>query len=133
MLRLFNRYFFVPTIVSLVVESGLLLFAVWFSSRVRGWIYFGRLGLDPPPFFDSNFGIRAAIFILVVILALYFNGLYDLGERLSRRQAWIRGARALLSLARMEDSIESVIPGLKKKNLLDVKYFVFLSFTYLFP
>ena len=43
------------------------------------------------------------------------------------------GVRALLSLVRMDDSIESVIPGFKKKILLYVKYFVFLSFTYLFP
>ncbi len=96
MLRLFNRYFFVPTIVSLVVECGLLLFAVWLSSRLRGWIFYGRLGLDPPPYFDSYFAVRAFTFVAVVILALYFNGLYDLGERQSRRQAWIKGARALL-------------------------------------
>ncbi len=99
MLRLFNRYFFVPTIVSLAVESGLLWLAVWVSSRLRGWIFYGRLGLDPPPYFDSYFEIRATIFVAVVLLALYFNGLYDLGERLSRRQAWIRGARALLIAA----------------------------------
>jgi sugar transferase (PEP-CTERM system associated) len=94
-LRLFNRYFFVPTIVSVVVEGGLLMLAVWLASRLRGWVYYGRLGLDPPPYFDTYFGLRTALFIVVVILALYFNGLYDLGERLSRRQAWIRGARAL--------------------------------------
>ena len=99
MLRLFNRYFFVPTIISLVVESGLLILAVWSSYKLRGWIFYGRLGLDSPPYFDSHLPLRAATFVLVVILALYFNGLYDFGERLSRRQAWIRGARALLVAA----------------------------------
>lgn len=94
-LRLFNRYFFVPTIISLAVESGLLFFAVWSSYQLRAWIYYGRLGLDSPPYHYSHFFLRAATFVLVVILALYFNGLYDFGERLSRRQAWIRAARAL--------------------------------------
>ena len=95
MFRLFNRYWAVPAAISLAVESGLLVLAVWLAYYLRFSVYYGRLDDITPAYFYSHFPLRAGIFALVVVLSLYFSGLYDFGERLSTRQLGIRLGRAL--------------------------------------
>jgi sugar transferase (PEP-CTERM system associated) len=89
MIRLFNRHWSVPALLSLVMEGFLLYFAIPFAT-------FLRLDLGPgvpPPLFVVV--IETVAFLTVVLLSFYFNGLYDFAERLSSRQLSIQLARAL--------------------------------------
>ena len=79
MIRLFNRYWALPAVVSLVVEGLLLLAAVPLAIQLR-------LGVGPgtlPP--GSTVLLDAWAFMIVGLLCLYGNSLYDFGERLSSR------------------------------------------------
>jgi sugar transferase (PEP-CTERM system associated) len=85
MIRLFSRYWAVPAVVSLLVESSLLFFAVWLAQYLR-------LGIGPgtmPPFFPTIY-VQGVLFAALGLLCLYVNGLYDFGERLFSRQLLIR-------------------------------------------
>ena len=37
--RIFNRYWFVPAVISVVVEAGLLILASGGAYHLRGWIF----------------------------------------------------------------------------------------------
>ncbi|HYH45948.1 MAG TPA: TIGR03013 family XrtA/PEP-CTERM system glycosyltransferase [Thermoanaerobaculia bacterium] len=88
MIRLFSRYWSLPALFSLLVETPLLILAVPFAMYLR-------LGLGPgaPPDRAVQF-IDGLIFAAIVLLALYVTGLYDFGDRLSARMTGIRLVRA---------------------------------------
>ncbi len=96
--RLFNRYWFLPAVVSLLVEAALLVSAVLIAKNLRDWALEGWSPWSAA--FLTTEWQRVAVFVLVVLLNLYFHGHYDFTQRVGRRQVWIRLARALtLSLA----------------------------------
>jgi sugar transferase (PEP-CTERM system associated) len=88
MIRLFSRYWAVPSVISLFVEGTLLLVSVFFAT-------FLRLGIGPgsPPSWHEQL-LEGVVFMVVGLLSLYINGLYDFGERLPGRQLFIRLLRA---------------------------------------
>lgn len=89
MIRIFSRYWAVPAVLSLLVEGIVLGMAVPLATHLR-------LGLGPgaPPRLSVILW-ESAVFMAVGLLALYANGLYDFGERLSTRQLTIRLLRTL--------------------------------------
>ncbi len=88
MFRLFSRHWSLPAAICLVVETGLLVFSVWVGYRVRFWSDFGEV------YFYEDFALRAVTFALVVLVSLYFNSMYDFGERLDTQRF---GSRLLRS------------------------------------
>ncbi len=109
MIRLFSRYWSVSAAISLAVEGTLLFLAIPFAT-------FLRLGIGPgapPP--RPVVLAEALIFMIVGLLSLYINGLYDFGERLTVRQLTVALLRAFflgaLSLAFVYFLIPSVVPG----------------------
>jgi sugar transferase (PEP-CTERM system associated) len=93
MIRIFSRYWAVPAVLSLLVEGLVLSAAVPFATHLR-------LGLGPgaPP--PSGLLLReSVVFMVVGLLALYANGLYDFGERLSNRQLYMGLLRAFFVAA----------------------------------
>ncbi len=104
MIRLFNRYWAVPALVSLVVEGLLLLAAVPLAIQVRLGIGPGT----PPP--ESTVLLDAWTFAIIGLLCLYANSLYDFGERLSSRELLIRLLRAFSILAVASWALYFVVP-----------------------
>jgi sugar transferase (PEP-CTERM system associated) len=95
MIRLFNRYWALPALVSLIVEGGFLGASVWLAMHLR-------LGIGPGTMPTWDIVLRdAVVFAIVGLLVLYANGLYDFGERLSPRELMIRLLRtfSIVSLA----------------------------------
>jgi sugar transferase (PEP-CTERM system associated) len=104
MIRLFNRYWALPAVVSLAVEGLLLLAAVPLAIQLR-------LGVGPgtlPP--GSTVLLDAWAFMIVGLLCLYGNSLYDFGERLSSRDLLIRLLRAFSVLAVASWALYFVVP-----------------------
>ena len=88
MVRLFSRYWSIPAAISLAVEGTLLYLAIPFAT-------FLRLGIGPgapPP--RPVIVLEALVFMIVGLLSLYINGLYDFGERLTVRQLTVCLLRA---------------------------------------
>jgi sugar transferase (PEP-CTERM system associated) len=93
MIRIFSRYWAVPAVLSLLVEGVVLSMAVPLATHLR-------LGIGPgePP--HQGLLLReSAVFMIVGLLALYANGLYDFGERLSNRQLYMGLLRAFFVAA----------------------------------
>ena len=107
MIRLFNRYWAVPALVSLVVEGLLLLAAVPLAIQVRLGIGPGT----PPP--ESTVMLDAWTFAIIGLLCLYGNSLYDFGERLSSRELLIRLLRTFSILAVASWALYFLIPSLE--------------------
>jgi sugar transferase (PEP-CTERM system associated) len=105
MIRLFNRHWSVPALLSLVVEGLLLYFAIPFATFVRLDIGPGV----PPPLYVV--WIETIAFLTVVLLSLYFNGLYDFAERLSSRRLSIQLARVFFLAGIALCALYFVIPG----------------------
>jgi sugar transferase (PEP-CTERM system associated) len=109
MIRLFSRYWSVPAVLSLGVEGLLLYLAVPFAT-------FLRLGIGPgsPPA-HSVVVREGVVFMVVGLLSLYVNGLYDFGERLSTRRIVICLLRAFtlgaLALCAVYFLVPSVVTG----------------------
>jgi sugar transferase (PEP-CTERM system associated) len=105
MIRLFNRYWALPALISLVVEGLLLGSAVALANHLR-------LGLGPghppPPFTILQ---ESLAFALLGLLCLYANGLYDFGELLSARLLMIRLLRAFSLLAVASWACYFVLPA----------------------
>lgn len=93
MIRIFSRYWAVPAVLSLLVEGLVLFAAVPLATHLR-------LGLGPgaPPRLSVILW-ESVVFVAAGLLALYANGLYDFGERLSNRQLTIRLLRTLSVMA----------------------------------
>ncbi|HTG36206.1 MAG TPA: sugar transferase [Thermoanaerobaculia bacterium] len=104
MIRLFNRYWAVPALVSLVVEGLLLLAAVPLAIQVRLGIGPGT----PPP--ESTVMLDAWTFAIIGLLCLYGNSLYDFGERLSSRDLLIRLLRTFSILAVASWALYFIVP-----------------------
>src|SRR6476661_2486780 len=104
MIRLFNRYWAVPALVSLVVEGLLLLAAVPLAIQVRLGIGPGT----PPP--ESTVMLDAWTFAIIGLLCLYGNSLYDFGERLSSRELLIRLLRTFSILAVASWALYFIVP-----------------------
>ena len=92
-IRILNRYWPLPAVISLLVETGLLATAVWIAYGLRSWLYFGTRGRSVP-YFDTHLPARVATFVLVVLLCMYFADLYNFEQRLGLRQIYIRLLRA---------------------------------------
>ena len=99
MIHLFSRYWSVPAAISLMAEGILLSSAFALATEVR-------LGLGPgsPPPLPVVIQ-ESVVFMIVGLLSLYINGLYDFGERLTVRQltvallrAFTLGALALMAV-----------------------------------
>jgi sugar transferase (PEP-CTERM system associated) len=84
--RLFNRHWFLPAALCLVLDIGLLALSLRLSYSVR--FYFET------PFFDSSMWLRGLAFIVPIIAALYFNGLYDLKYSIERHRMLMALCRA---------------------------------------
>ncbi|HEX5716753.1 MAG TPA: hypothetical protein VF179_11390, partial [Thermoanaerobaculia bacterium] len=88
MIRIFSRYGSGKVAMSLGMEGILLASAFALATQVR-------LGLGPgsPP--PTPIVIQeSAVFMIVGLLSLYINGLYDFGERLTVRQLTVALLRA---------------------------------------
>ncbi|HEY3570324.1 MAG TPA: sugar transferase [Thermoanaerobaculia bacterium] len=107
MIRLFNRYWALPAVVSLTAEGLLLLAAVPLAIQLR-------LGVGPgtlPP--GSTVLNDALTFMIIGLLCLYANGLYDFGERLSSRELLIRLLRAFSVLAVASWALYFMVPDVQ--------------------
>ncbi len=104
MIRLFNRYWAMPALVSLVVEGLLLLAAVPLAIQVRLGIGPGT----PPP--ESTVLLDAWTFAIIGLLCLYGNSLYDFSERLSSRELLIRLLRTFSILAVASWALYFIVP-----------------------
>jgi sugar transferase (PEP-CTERM system associated) len=93
MIRLFNRYWTLPAALSLLVEGALLLAAMPLATQLR--LGAGR-GMLPP---GSTVLSNALTYMIIGLLCLYANGLYDFGERLPSRDLLIRLLRTFSILA----------------------------------
>src|SRR5215210_545637 len=109
MIRVFSRYYSVSAAFSLFMEGLILCSAVPFATVVR-------LGLgpgSPPPF--PIVTLEAVVFMIVGLLSLYINGLYDFGERLTVRQLTVALLRAFclgaLALAGVFFLVPTLITG----------------------
>jgi sugar transferase (PEP-CTERM system associated) len=108
MIRIFSRYWSGKAVMSLAMEGFLLVAAFGFATYVR-------LGLGPgsPP--PTPIVMQETLaFMIVGLLSLYINGLYDFGERLTVRQltvallrAFTLGALALASVFFLLPSIQA--------------------------
>ena len=106
MIRLFSRYWSVPAALSLGIEGLLLYLAVPFAN-------FLRLGLGPgapPP--RPVVVMEAVAFMIVGLLSLYINGLYDFGERRTVRQITIYLLRSFTISALTLAGVYFLIPKL---------------------
>jgi sugar transferase (PEP-CTERM system associated) len=109
MIRLFSRYWSAPAALSLLVEGWLLYLAVPFATYLR-------LGLGPgsPPL-RSTVVVEGLSFMVVGLLSLYINGLYDFGERLPTRRLVICLSRAFtlgaLALFALYFALPAAVPG----------------------
>ncbi|HEX6864926.1 MAG TPA: TIGR03013 family XrtA/PEP-CTERM system glycosyltransferase [Thermoanaerobaculia bacterium] len=88
MIRIFSRYGSGKVAMSLAMEGFLLSSAFALATQVR-------LGLGPgvPPPLPVVIQ-ESAVFMIVGLLSLYMNGLYDFGERLTVRQLTVALLRA---------------------------------------
>jgi sugar transferase (PEP-CTERM system associated) len=109
MIRLFSRYWSIPAALSLGMEGIVLYLAVPFAS-------FLRLGVGPgapPP--RPIVVMEAVAFMVVGLLSLYINGLYDFGERRTVRQITIYLLRSFtlgaLALAAVFFLIPTLVMG----------------------
>jgi sugar transferase (PEP-CTERM system associated) len=107
MIRLFNRYWALPAVVSLAVEALLLSAAVPLSTQLRLGI---GPGTPPPP---STVLQEAVAFTVVGLLCLYANSLYDFGERLSSRELTIRLLRTFSIQAVASWALYFVVPDVQ--------------------
>jgi sugar transferase (PEP-CTERM system associated) len=107
MIRLFNRYWALPAALSLVTEGLLLLAAMPLATQLR--LGAGRGTLPPGPTVLSN----ALTFMIIGLLCLYANGLYDFGERLASRDLLIRLLRTFSILAVASWALYFVIPDVQ--------------------
>ncbi len=104
MIRLFNRYWALPAVVSLLVEGGLLGASVWLAMHLR-------LGIGPGTMPTWDVVLRdSVVFALLGLLGLYANGLYDFGERLSPRELMIRLLQAFSIVALASWAVYFLIP-----------------------
>jgi sugar transferase (PEP-CTERM system associated) len=81
MIRLFSRYWSRAAALSLVVEASLLLGAVCAAYWLRFALYHGRTTNVVPADFGLHVLLRAGVFAGVVVLGLYYSGLYDFDRR----------------------------------------------------
>ncbi|HWM92306.1 MAG TPA: TIGR03013 family XrtA/PEP-CTERM system glycosyltransferase [Thermoanaerobaculia bacterium] len=88
MIRLFSRYWSIPAAISLAVEGFVLFMAVPFATAIR--LGFGPGSPPPRPVVI----MEGVVFMIVGLLSLYINGLYDFGERLTVRQLTVALLRA---------------------------------------
>jgi sugar transferase (PEP-CTERM system associated) len=107
MIRLFNRYWTVPAAVSLLAEGLLLLAAMPLATQLR--LGAGRGTLPPGSTVLSN----GVAFMIIGLLCLYGNSLYNFGERLSSRELLIRLLRAFSVLAVASWALYFVIPDVQ--------------------
>src|SRR5829696_549732 len=106
MIRIFNRYWAVPAVVSLVFEAAFLFAAVLVATQLR-------LGIGPgaPPL--STVLWEAGVFASMGLLSLYVNSLYDFGERFSTRVLIIRLLRTFSILATASWALYFLVPSLE--------------------
>ena len=107
MIRLFNRYWALPAAVSLAIEAALLSAAVPLSIQLR--LGLGP-GTPPPP---STVLQEALAFMIVGLLCLYANSLYDFGERLSTRELTIRLLRTFSIQAVASWALYFIVPDVQ--------------------
>jgi sugar transferase (PEP-CTERM system associated) len=107
MIRIFNRYWAVPALISLIFEGALLFSAVLVATQLRLGI---GPGTPPPP---STVMWEALVFALMGLLSLYANSLYDFGERFSGRLLLIRLLRTFSILAMASWAFYFLVPSLE--------------------
>jgi sugar transferase (PEP-CTERM system associated) len=110
MIRIFSRYWSVPAALSLFVEGVILSLAVPFATFLR----LGILGPGAPPPRPVVI-MEGAVFMIVGLLSLYINGLYDFGERMTVRQLTVCLLRAFtlggLALSGVYFLVPTVVTG----------------------
>jgi sugar transferase (PEP-CTERM system associated) len=107
MIRIFNRYWAVPALISLIFEGSLLFAAVLVATQLRLGIGPGT----PPPL--STVLWEAAVFALMGLLSLYANSLYDFGERFTSRLLLVRLLRTFSVLAMASWAFYFFVPSLE--------------------
>ena len=107
MIRFFSRYWSRQSLFSLVVEVTLLFIAVPLAT-------FLRLGVGPgtPPPAPVQ-ALQSSIFTLGLLLCFYVNGLYDLSERITERQLFVRLLRSFTIAAVVLWALYFVVPDVQ--------------------
>jgi len=89
MFRLFNRYWSRPAVLSLFVEAALLIFSLWLAYHLR---FPERNAFSTD---DWATLVRSGVFVAVVLVTAYLNGLYDFHEVVSIQRLAILLLRSL--------------------------------------
>jgi len=95
MFRLFSRYWVGAAVISVVVETALIVLSVWVAYLLRAGVDYGHLEGSLPAYFGSHLWLRTAVFAVIILLALYANGLYDFHQQIHTRELFIRLGRSL--------------------------------------
>ena len=121
MIHLFSRYWSVPAAISLWMEGILLAAAFLTATQIR-------LGLGPgsPPPIPIVIQETLA-FMVVGLLSLYINGLYDFGERLTVRQLTVALLRAFTLGALALAAVFFVLPAIQAGRGVFLIAFVFAT------
>lgn len=90
MIHLFNRYWLLPAVVTLLVETSLVLASFAISHRLRSLVYFGTAKPDSMIYTPTEFWLRAGAFAGTILIMLYINGLYDFDKRLATREVGMK-------------------------------------------
>ena len=78
MLKVFNKYYTVRSLIFFCVESGLIFFGIWCAiSLTRNWT------VPEQELFRFNIWVRVLIITFVLQLSLYYNDLYEFSYRSS--------------------------------------------------
>ena len=74
MFRFLNRYWVGAAVLSVIVETGLVVLSVWVAYLVRAWVYYGQLEGIALAYFVSHLWLRAGVFASTILLGFYANG-----------------------------------------------------------
>ncbi len=89
MFKLFSRHWSIPSAVSLLTETAILVGSLWLAFLIR-------FDGEPERYFaTSELVLRATTFAAVILSGLYINGLYDFTSRQSAQQLLVQLSRAL--------------------------------------
>ena len=120
MKRLFSRSS-APAVLSLLIEGSVLYLAIGFATFVRLELGPG----SPPP--RPIVVMEGLVFMAVVLLSLYMNGLYDFGERRTVRQLTVALLRAFSLAAPSLAGLYFLIPTIHTGRGIFAIAFVFAA------
>jgi len=109
MIRVFNQYISVKSIILMALESVLIVLSLIVGARLRFWT-------DPVEFIlytrTSTFLLQAATVLIVLELCFYYNDLYDLAIVRIKGEQFARLAQALGAGCMLLGALYLLFPGL---------------------